>query len=793
MKANRWMACAAVWTLAVAIAPVALAQTQAEGQTGAQAQPQADDGAVNGDIIVTAQKRVQTLTEVPVSVSVLSPVTMERQAIVESRQLVQISPSLTFSEGSADRGASFNMRGISSTAQEGGIQPSLALVIDGVPIARQGEFLSNFMDIEQIEVLAGPQGTLFGKNATAGVINIRTRNPGRDLEVIGQADYTTDDEIVLRGTVNLPLSDAVRLRVNGLYDDQSPIIRNVGIGGDVGGSKTYAFSGKLAIDLTPDLDVLIAGDYRHRENTYGVAMILVPNSGALGDLQRVTMGVPIGRGVDVTNVDGNSLTESEGWSVAGTVNWRFADKWTATSITAYREYSFDNSTDIDAGPTGWLKGRGFAPNPNNYPISYIDRGFPRQPSDSHYFSQELRFAYSGDNFDVVAGGFYQRYREELAGSSPFIRNGFYIDGAALTADYRNDSKALFADATWEFIDSFKLFGGLRYTWESVGGTYVRTPYNNPVAAFDPVTGVNNAAPVARFAYDQDRSDKNLSGRAGIQYVPTRDQNYYVSFNRGFKGAALDLSSGWTPAARVFAAPEIATAFEVGTRQTILDNKLYFSLALYAQKVKDVQQATTVPDSTTLATQLQNAGDIKSRGVEMQFNWRATRGLTLAGGIAYTDAEYRGGLVTCNVSQRAGLQGGCTLDLNNDGIAETQSLTGHPAKETPKVSLNMSADYEYQLNSGGRLFAHTGASWIDKIQYQLLNDPLTLEPSHWLVDASIGFESADRRWRVMLFGKNLTNEFYYGNLGQTDGFIARSWARVSRDSKRYGGISVKVAM
>lgn len=780
----------------LAILPAALVPTLAVGQSlppvEATSRPEASVGAAggSGDIVVTAQRRTQRLTEVPISVSVLPASVLDRQAVLDTRQIVQISPAVTFSEGNGDRGASFSIRGISSTAIEGGIQPSVALVIDGVPVARQGEFISAFLDVKQVEVLSGPQGTLFGKNATAGVINILTNDPTGRFETTGEATYTSDDEKVIRATVNVPVSPGLRLRLSGLYDDQAPIVRNVGTGGDVAGARTYAVNGKLAVDLAPDVDLVLQGDYRDRRSSYGAALILVPNSGALGDLQRRALGVPIGRGEDVVNQDGRSFTRSSGWSVAGTVNWRLSSRWKLTSITAHRMYDFDNSTDIDAGPTGWVMGRGFSPNPLGYPIGYIDRGLPRQPSHAGYTSEELRLGYTAKRFDLVLGGFLQTYRERLRGSSPFFRNGLYIDGAVLSARYRDRTAAAFADATYELVDRVKAFAGLRFNAETVGGDYLRTPYQNSIALFDPATGVDDAAPVARFAYDASRTDHNLSGRAGIQYLPNRRQNYYFSFNRGFKGAAIDVSSGWATGSRIFADPELATAFEIGTRQTILDGRLFLSASLYHQIVKNVQQTTVLPSSTTLAAQLQNAGDIRSNGGEAQVNLKATRSLGFNAGVAYTHARYRGGVTACNVSQLAGLQPGCSLDSNGDGVPDSQSLTGHRAKETPEWSLNLGADYSRELARGGRVFGSANAAFFDSIQYQLLNDPLTVEPSHWVVNASIGYETAGGHWRITLFGKNLTNQFYYANIGQTDGFIGRAWARIARDAERYGGVSVR---
>ena len=176
---------------------------------------------------------------------------------------------INFSTGNSANATAFSLRGVSSLAVQNGIQPSTAMVVDGVALARQSEFIANLGDIDHIEILNGPQGTLFGKNSTAGVINIVTNSPTRNYEALAEGLATTDSEFGGRVMANMPITDAIRIRLNGFYRDQEPIIKNIGPAPDVLGAKSYGGNFKLAADLASNVDVLLSASYSHINSSAG--------------------------------------------------------------------------------------------------------------------------------------------------------------------------------------------------------------------------------------------------------------------------------------------------------------------------------------------------------------------------------------------------------------------------------------------------------------------------------------------------------------------------------------------
>jgi len=778
-----------------------------------------------GEVVVTAQRRSERLSEVPITVEVVTAEKIQAAALQDTKQLVQISPSITFSAGSGTRGAGFSLRGISSVAQEGGTQPSVAMVVDGVALARQVEFVSSLADVTQIEVLQGPQGTLFGKNASAGVINITTQGPTRVNEGKLEVNQTTDSETIVKGAANFVFSERARFRVNAFYDRQHSLIDNIG-GKDLNGAKSYGVAAKLDFDLTDNMSLRLVADYAKRRDTYGMQMIIVPRIGTLPALvpggpvrdlstvQRQVWGVPFGFGVTTTNSDGVSESVQRSWSTSATLNWEVNDRLKLVNIAAYHDLFYDNLADTDSGPTGFMKGKGLAPNPLNYPTSSVILGFPKSQNPAAYYSEEARLEYSGGRLNAIGGAFYSSYWENphfvgatLANSmfsGSTLVGGTYNDNRYI-AKYKNHTAAVFGDVTYKLSDQFSVFGGLRYTSDEVESHYRKINFTGaPLTFFDTTTGAYNTpfAPVAIltgsalppgtsaatpkfFSYDLHRTDGGLTGRAGIQWRPAPGQNYYVSYNTGFKGPAVDLSQAWS---NTFTStdPEKARAFEIGTKQTLFDGRLFFQLSVYDQLVKDVQASVTVPAGAGASNQLQRAGDIKSRGFEVQFEARLTDELTGSFALAYTHARYRGdGQVPCNVSQTLLLtQTGCGT---NGALAGNQRLVGHEAKETPPVQLTSALDWRHELTNQMIVRAHADYSWTDKIQWQLGNDPLTRAPSHGMLNASMGLAAANGRWEVQVYGKNLTNEFFYDNLSQANTAIGAEWGRVARDAKPYGGL------
>lgn len=775
-------------------------------QDGAEPEASKDDATGLGDIVVTAQRREQSLSKVPVSIQALSDDALKVQVIVDTPSLVNASPSVGFTSGFSANSSGFIIRGISSASSEGGVQQSTAMVLDGVPLARPGEFLSDLGDIERVEILRGPQGTLFGKNATAGVVSIITKRPTRDFEGQIQAGATTDEEYSARGTLNLPAGDNVAFRFNGFYKHLDPLVKNLGVGGDDYGYEMYGFSGKMLTDISDVVSFLLTADYRNGKSTFGQGIPFVPSTG-IGAAQIAVLGYTPRPNLILLNVNGKHIDKTEGYSFTGELGWDVSDTIKVTSISGYRDYKNDNVNDVDSTPAGTQQGIGFAPNPTNYPVEAVTATLPRQPQHVTYFSQELRLNYSGDRLNAVGGFFYQSLRDRGAGSTPFVFDGAFIlrnpalagvkfySGTQVKYKIKDDTWAAFGDITYKLSDTVSVFGGLRYTHESIqdndfqSATFFNT-VNNPAGGvfFNAVTGVNSAPPVATRRFSLGSTTDNLSGRAGVQFQPTPEQNYYASYNRGYKGPAVDVSrgagapdpaTGYTPVLD----PETAYSFELGTKQQLFDRRVQMNLNLFYEKISNLQQSLVLPDTTT---RLFNAGGVETYGVEFDGRARVAEGLTLDAAVTYNHAQYNGDVfVGCYPGQTAAL--GC---VTVPGTASTkgENINGLEARFAYKWRGNVGFTYENDLASlpFGLTFRASYA-YFSKTNYQPSSDPLLRRPSHGLLDASVSFTDDDGRWELQFFGKNLTDELYYVQISNVDNVISRLHGNVPRDYKAYGGV------
>lgn len=761
-------------------------------QTAAAA-PQAATEENYGDIVVTAQRREQRLSEVPISVTAQTGEQLTRAGITDSRALERISPALSFSGSFSTSSTSYSMRGVQSLVDEAAVQPSVGVVIDNVPVARQAEVVLDLADIDRVEVLSGPQGTLFGKNATAGVINIVSNRPKFEFGGSGEASYTTDEQFIAKGMLNLPLGDKVAARVNGFYNHQKPLIDNISpLGEDQFGGESYGVAGKLLFNVSDTTNILLSSSYRHFEGGVAPGMIIVPNSGPLGVLQTQVLNGAVGRGKDFVNQDTPTQNKGSNYSFTGEINSELSDSLKLVAITGYRHFEILSGPDTDLGPTGVLKGRGISPNPLGYPIQFVSMDTP-QKFVYKYWSQEVRLAYSAPGLDVVVGGYYQNYDETqfketttfLLDSSfvglPFAGVPFYV-GNFINEKIGDNTGAVFADATIEIVPTVKVFGGLRYTKEKLSLDYSRTNFFLPVGGpggFDPVT-YTRGAPSGVTAFSASRKDKNLSGRLGVQWQPQRNLNYYASFNRGYKGPAASGGQAMTGAGDALFKPEIATSFELGAKQRFLDGALAIDIALYKQKIKNIQ-ITAVPPGTVFAA-LTNAGALKTDGIEFNVTAHPTREFTLTGGIVYNDAKYSGPFsYICGPSATPGV-GSCAAN----GFL---SLDGTRAVGVPKLKVVSTANYAYELSDNLKLVADVDASFRSSVQYQLQHDPQTRQPGYAIFNASLALAQSDDKWQVTAFVKNITNKYAYAFIYTADSFIGQSWGYLPRDFKRYGGVRV----
>ncbi|ATE64717.1 TonB-dependent receptor [Rhizorhabdus dicambivorans] len=755
----------------------------AEQVQAADASPAPETASAEiAEIVVTATRRQQALKDVPLSVQAVSPEALRRKTIQDTQDLSTLSPTLNFSTGNSANAQGLALRGVSSVAIQNGIQPSVAIVIDGVAIARQSEFIIDLGDIERIEILNGPQGTLFGKNSTAGVLNIVTQQPTSKVEAMAEAIVTNDEEYSIRTMINLPITDRLRLRATGFYRDQNPLIKNF-TGPDVLGLEAYGANLKLAYDISDAATYTIAGTYSHTNSSRG--QLIQVGGNVFGALYTSLISpAPIGRGTDVINTDSPAKDVYQSRSVSGTLNWTLNDHLDLVAITAYTKYKEDSIIDLDVSPQSFKIGKGFNLPGVFYPLTTVDYGIKdRFPDRFHYVSQEIRLNFHSDRWNTIVGGYFQDYHDRyqlklatvldssLLGMAP----GTYFFSLNLPrAKISDRTVSIFGDTTFEVTDKFKLFGGLRYTNEKVDVTYHRDVFAGPLSALNPITGVYALPPQTVDNQDSDTIN-NLSGRIGIQYQPDRALNLYASYARGYKGPAVDVGQTSPVSGRAILKPEIADAFELGAKLRV--RRLSLNVALFHQTIHDIQISTARTGGVNLNPVLINGGKLRTKGVEAEGELAVDSHLRLSAGVAYNDATYGSFPYVCNPAQTA--TGTCPNYIQ----AGFQNIKGHRALVSPEWKYNLGMDYSGEFRSGLSYYLRTDWVWSSKIQYSLDNNPLTQERSHGMLNASVGLRSD--HWEVQIFAKNLTNDFYYSNLNSLS-VIGAPLGYIPRDYKRYGG-------
>ncbi|HLL24635.1 MAG TPA: TonB-dependent receptor, partial [Kofleriaceae bacterium] len=465
-----------VFLLATASAPV-LAQT-----TAAPATELASEGDI-ADIVVTAQRRVERLIDVPVSVVATSGETLEDLNLTASTDLQFVTPGFALGDANTPRGAGFRIRGIGTNVFADGIEQSVGTVVDGVPLARAGQGLADLTDVERVEVLRGPQGLLFGRNASAGVLNIVTRKPGNELELNANASYGSDDEIKLSGGVSAPLGAGLSARLSGYINRNNGFVTNVRTGEKLNNRNEYGFRGTLRYEPNENLEILLRGDWSNRRNRCCVWTVRQFASAATdprpGTVFLRQLTGPLASGPEALENNGSApyYNRSKNRGGSAEINYLLGD-YTLTSITAYRKWNQVDNNDADLSP-----------------INVLDRNMGA--NNLEQTTQELRLTSPSDGFvEFVAGLFYF----DSKNVAPSSQVGRFANGLALAAAgginvplapglvlpatqlFGRDTLqiidtrdyAVFGQATINITDRLALIAGGRVTDTKVGVDYART-------------------------------------------------------------------------------------------------------------------------------------------------------------------------------------------------------------------------------------------------------------------------------------------------------------------------------
>ena len=765
----------------------------------------AEDEAAPGEIVVTAQKRSESLQSVPVAVSVLSGEDLADASRPSIESAAQMVPSLNFLKSGTTLNQTIFLRGVGTATFSIAGEPSVSTVVDGVVYSRSGEAFSDMVDVAQIEVLRGPQGTLFGKNASAGVINITTQMPKFEFGGSVEASYFDRNEFRLKGSVNVPLGPDFAARFTGFYGEYDGNIRNVTTNEWVNGYKHWGVRGQFLYEPSDNLRVYLAADYYKNDDDCCADIIATAPLTAAG-LPTTSLAfsvLPPQSGSDTRAVAQNlvTATKEEGWGVSGQIDLGLGSH-TLTSITAYR--GWDN-TEIRDGD--WLDRAyvGFA--------QLHDDG----PQTSNTFSQELRLTSPADQtLSYVVGLYYSRAESDRT----FTRNvtqctaatgapsGVLIPCGSANANPSTfpsgtatfgsvfDNFAVFGQATLKLGENTRLIGGLRYTNDKLSVHHIRvTPLAGPGIQpnFDQgvyneyvrLIGLGNTASAAAAAavassngvpFRTSTSNDNVSGKAALQHDFSDDVMGYVSYARGYKGPAYNIFYNLTGTGTNVIEPETSDSFEVGVKNTLLGDKLTFNIAGFYAKYNNFQANNPDVVAGVVVTRFTNAGSVSTMGLEIDMAYRPSRNTTLSAGLAVTDAK--------------------VVKFNAAPGAPSTAIVPEGTKLGFAPTWKGSVAFDQRFETGAFADIAFGASMNFQSEQLSLFSPDAVQrrlgtiPAYALVNVSLALVDKDDKWKLTFHVRNLFDKSYAAAI--VNGGVSGAYRyQIPRDADRYLGVTLRV--
>lgn len=758
-KSLRTSRCLQLTPMALAL----LAALPAQAQQAAAA----DTGKLE-TVTITATKRVQPLQSTPIAVSVISGGALEESNLNNLEAISAQVPTVNFRTNASNKDSALFIRGVGTISTSPGVEPTVSTVLDGVVTARPGQATLDLVEIDRIEILRGPQGTLFGKNASAGVINIVTRAPGKDFAGYVDLSYFQGNEMRVRlGASGEMVKDTLRGSISAMAGKFDGNVTNVFDGSKVNGYDRKGIRGRLDFTPTRDLKISVIADRTEADDTpptgvaYSTTVTTYP-TGAVAQNPLFAAAVspvlvsPRNRQI---NSEMKTRVSDTNQGLSAQVDYSFAGHQ-ITSITALRQWENHQFQDQDR-------------------LGTLYRNFNRLADegtlDFEQLSQELRVASTGKGFvEYVAGLFYiegkndEVYRRDttrcLGSTEPALPSGLVPCTAGTTttetgvATYgvRSKSASLFGEGTFNFSPSMRAIAGLRYTADDLSYYHGRVS-----TAAAPGIGAS------RSRVDGSTTENAVSGRVGPQFDISKDMMAYATYSRGYKGPAYNVFFNMSPTQDNVLAPEKSKSYEVGLKNTLLDGRMRLNLAAFKTDYTGYQ--ANVPDlvNGVIVTRLVNAGSVSTEGVEMDLQARVTPQFTLNSSLAHVKARVKN--FACPV-----------------GAAASCDINGKPLPFSPDWKASLRAKYTQPLSAGLSLEFGVDANWQSKTNFDLQQQPDSVQKAYTIVNATLALQST-AGWRVALLAKNLTDESYASFIQSSGNHINRY---VPRDDQRYFGVNFR---
>ncbi len=756
---------------ALIVASPVLAQEAAPAPVDAPAE--AEDAGGNSAIVVTAsRRRDENVQDIPLAISVVSAAALERRGDYTLGQIQQQVPSLqVFSFN--PRNTNINIRGLGSNVAltNDGLENGVGFYIDNVYYGRVGLSQFDLVDLESIEVLRGPQGTLFGKNTTSGVINISSRKPSFDPEASFEATVGNYGFYQVRGSVSGGIvPDKLAIRLSGALSGNNGFTYNQTTGTRAQDYYNASVRGQLLFTPTSDLSVRVIGDYsRQKQNS--VLNLLVANHATYADGVTIpgSFAIRTARfpgytppGFNAFNrvgaADSPYQANMAGYGVSGQVDWDLGNA-ALTSITAYRWWDWDPANDADA---------------TSLPVLLKAQQINRQ----RQFSQELRLASKGNRtLDYVVGAYYfwqtvrgygaTRYGSAaplwfLGASNPVTNaaiNGYEVNAYS---EPKTKTIAAFGQTDWHITPALTLTTGLRFTHEEKNGTFQQWVADAPdISAFPTavqvtIVGIRNNFNKVVPLYETSFNDNSLSGLVSLSYKVTPDVLVYATYSRGNKSGGLNLTQLPGTITDPTVRPEKVNAYEVGLKSQFLDRRGTLNIAGFWTEIGDYQTAITDVDPTppnVTRQYIANIPKVRSRGVEGDFRFSASDYFAFNASASYTEATY---VTYTNAPVAPELHG-----------IVAQDLSGKQLPGVPKFAYSVGADANLPLAElGGHevgAYAHVDWSYRSSFNTSSSNSAWGQIGAFGLLNGRIGLKTDDGLWDASVWVKNALDKNYYLSL------------------------------
>jgi len=703
------------------------------------------------EIVVTAQKRTESIQDVPISITALTGDELAIRGLYDMQDVARYVPNFDMPTGNVSRNTSVRIRGIGSAGSNPGIEASVGSFVDGLYMPTNAMNFGDLIDIRSVEILRGPQGTLYGRNTPVGALNITTRKPSDEFESLIKVGYGDYDQATLRGYVGGGLSDTTSGRLSFSYRERDGYQKNTLTGKDINDTEEWSLRGKLLFAPTESLEITTVLYYGEIDRNCCVAEQLSVNDPTWGIATPGFLAAQAAAGYTFTNFDdddhrvsadageGHDNTESVAASVQ--VDWTLGNGIVLSSITGYQDW--ENEVDIAADSL-----------PNPVLTSF-------QVQSNEVASQEFRLTSpAGDTFDYIAGLYF--YSQD----TKYTTNGIIGAGAnrvfplppAICAppcraqvgdrvetlfDQETESVAAYGNMTWHISEAWDVTGGLRWSRDEKDAYIAHT--NAP----------GNSPPIDRVVFrenivgDLDRSESKTTWSINTRYNVTDDVMLFLTSSTGFKSGGFN-SRRLVPGALVEFDAEESITFEGGIKSFLFDRQLMLNATVYHMTLEDFQASTRIPNTTGFV--VGNAGEQEVKGVEVDATWAPNDRLLINASLAYLDAEFT------DYDDAPCYAGQAPTNVNG-----TCDRTGDRPEGTPEYQATIGAQWTQPIQNDLEWFFRVDYSWRDDFVSEIIVGPgsyIGEQDAFGLLDLRFGIGPASGRWQLEAFVQNATDEVYY---------------------------------